>query len=558
MKTKTIWTSFLYLAIGSWMFAAAEDSAPSTKGFLFPKDPSSGTVEASASWKALNSVPWIHFENESGNASDPCRFSVAANDTGETRIGVFYVDFTKVTVTQALCRTASTYEQKAKDGDAESQFCFGYCHDYGLGVEKDAAKAVEWYRKSAEQGNARAQCNLGWCYDFGQGVEKDAAKAVEWDRKSAEQGNAAAQFKLGVRYHNGEGVEKDAAKAVEWYRKSAEQGNARAQCNLGVCYYSGEGVEKDAAKAVEWYRKSAEQGNARAQFALGVCYELGRGIEKDAAKAVEWYRKSAEQGDAAAQYNLGACYANGKVVEKDVAKAVEWARKAAEQGDAAAQYNLGVCYEFGEGVEKDAAKAVEWYRKAAEQGNEEAKTKLAEMSPDIEKLISEHKELKGFYPGMPQATAEALARHYGIQSPWVSSTKLVFKKADLTTLFNFGVSSYEDWAVAFTRHIRSGKLFQDLATELLSDSSAIEVCTERKEVNLGRLGWLDEDRRICCRTYYRIKWKPGIKVVYYGALTARNESGETEIRCDSLKVSARVGVYAVDPGTLVVEAVETF
>ncbi len=224
--------------------------------------------------------------------------------------------------------------QKATAGNATAQFNLGMMYAQGVGVSKDAAKAVEWYQKAAAQGDAGAQVNLGLMYAHGEGVPKDAAKAVEWYQKAAAQGHAFAQFNLGMMYVRGEGVPEDVAKAVEWYQKAAAQGNAESQFYLGVMYAQGEGVPKDAAKAVEWYQKAAAQGNAGAQLGLGVMYAHGEGVPKDAAKAVEWYQKAAAQGHAFAQFNLGMMYVRGEGVAADKVLAYAWFNLASTPGGA--------------------------------------------------------------------------------------------------------------------------------------------------------------------------------------------------------------------------------
>ena len=224
------------------------------------------------------------------------------------------------------------------------------------------------------EGKAKAQYNLGVKYEYGLGVPKDKAKAVELYREAAEQGNASAQFSLGLMYQYGDVVPKDYAKAVKWYRKAAEQGNAQAQQNLGLMYKYGRGVPEDEAKAMDWYRKAAKQGDPNAQNALRRWH-----VPTDDATAVESYRRTAQQGNAQAQYNLGWMYDEGKGVPKDDAKAVKWYRKAAEQGYANAQNNLGLMYQYGKGVPKDDAKALEWYGKAVEQGHSDAQNNLDAM-----------------------------------------------------------------------------------------------------------------------------------------------------------------------------------
>jgi hypothetical protein len=128
----------------------------------------------------------------------------------------------------------------------------------------------ETLRKDAEQGNAPAQFNLGWMHEYGEGVPKDSAKAVEWYRKAAEQGHAKAQSNLGVMYAKGDGVPKDSAKAVQWWRKAAEQGYAAAQNGLGVMYAKGEGVPKDTVSAYMYLNlaSSTESNAAKARDEL--------------------------------------------------------------------------------------------------------------------------------------------------------------------------------------------------------------------------------------------------------------------------------------------------
>lgn len=70
-------------------------------------------------------------------------------------------------------------EQKANDGDAQSQFEWAMCCFDGAGVPQDESKAVEWLTKAVEQGHSEAQYALGICYDSGMGVAQDSAKAAE-------------------------------------------------------------------------------------------------------------------------------------------------------------------------------------------------------------------------------------------------------------------------------------------------------------------------------------------------------------------------------------------
>lgn len=93
-----------------------------------------------------------------------------------------------------------------------------------------------------QQGNvsATAMFNLGAFYEFGIGINKDLEKAVEWYQRRADKGDAAAMIQLGLCYFNGNGVEKDSKKAVEWYQRGADNGNTN-------------GVEMDSPKETNSY-----------------------------------------------------------------------------------------------------------------------------------------------------------------------------------------------------------------------------------------------------------------------------------------------------------------
>jgi len=63
------------------------------------------------------------------------------------------------------------------------------------------------------------------CYQYGDGIEKDQAKAIEWLTKAAQQEEPNALFSLGTNYEYGSGVKKNLAKALECFQKSADLGN---------------------------------------------------------------------------------------------------------------------------------------------------------------------------------------------------------------------------------------------------------------------------------------------------------------------------------------------
>lgn len=256
----------------------------------------------------------------------------------------------------------------AEGGQPRAQYLVAVCHDYGIGVDKDASVAATWYRKAADKHLAVAQYALGVSYQIGDGVTKDLAEALEWYRKAADQNYAVAQCKYGWMCAEGLGVDKDPFEAVRWYKKAAEQNDTVAQRRLAYAYRDAHGLEKDDAEALKWFRNAAALNDPVSQNELGVMYANGTGVEKNPAEAVRWYRKAADRSNAHAQTNLAIMYALGTGVEKDLEQTLALLLKASAQNDARANMFLGVMYESGEGVEKNVETAIKHYTKSSNLG----------------------------------------------------------------------------------------------------------------------------------------------------------------------------------------------
>lgn len=205
-------------------------------------------------------------------------------------------------------------------------------------LARDYAEALRILLPLASQGDPKAQVILGIMYDYGQGVPKDSAKALEWYKEAALGGIAVAQQALGGKYFLGQ----DYQEAARWWRLAAANGLAESQYNLGVLYAKGLGVQKDYNEAALWYRKAAEQGQAQAQYSLANLYARGLGVEANYSEAAQWYRKAAEQGLPQAQYNLGVLLENGRGIESDPQEAIQWYRLAAGWGLAQAHQKLAI------------------------------------------------------------------------------------------------------------------------------------------------------------------------------------------------------------------------
>lgn len=312
------------------------------------------------------------------------------------------------------------------------QFNLGLCFEYGKGVSKDEADAVDLYRAASQQGLAAAQFQLAKFYAK-DGAEQNWAEVVRLLKLAVKQGHRDAHYALGLCYENGLGRKKNGQKAAWLYSFAAERGHKKAQeksllpwvqFHRGFFYEHGMGVKQDLERAANLYELAASLGHPEATYRLGLYHEEGRGVPQDKAKAVvqyllaasrgsesaraklntpwvqyelamDYFRKNiqadhqrafellklaASQGYAPAQRELGKCYERNVVglsLEGKMKEAVRWYRYAANQKDVAAQCFLGSCYERGLGVARDMNEAARCYRFAVNQGHLNARSSLS-------------------------------------------------------------------------------------------------------------------------------------------------------------------------------------
>lgn len=187
----------------------------------------------------------------------------------------------------------SQYEAAAEMGSLIAINALGSLYEAGLGVDVDAAKAVEYYVQAAEGGLVVGIENLALAYENGRGVTQDYEKAAELYREAIDAGSTWAAGTLGWLTENGFGVDQDEVEAARLYRIAADAGHAFAQHNLGWMYSNGMGgLEASDTKALEYYRRAAKQGWARSLLNIAWHYSNARGVERDPAMAEDYYRRT--------------------------------------------------------------------------------------------------------------------------------------------------------------------------------------------------------------------------------------------------------------------------
>ena len=211
-----------------------------------------------------------------------------------------YRPWTRKTKKQLLSIINNILLPACKEGNQDAIYWLSFAYFYGLGVELDNEKAVEYLKILAEYGYPDMQCELGKWYET---ISWDShgghmnRQAVKWFTKAAKQGNVEAMYCLGECYMEMFGVRHSVRKAMLWLRKAAMQGNWYAQLLVADCYFKGNGFKQDYKEAVKWYELATVHPDKEVwnwdhpAKQLALCYQEGLGVKKDLEKAAEWYDK---------------------------------------------------------------------------------------------------------------------------------------------------------------------------------------------------------------------------------------------------------------------------
>ena len=273
-----------------------------------------------------------------------------------------------------------TWHSKKAEGSASYNIARVYHDDFvSNNKQRSAENAFKYYDISANTGYARAQANLGYCHDIGLGTEKNLAKAKRWYGEAAKQGNLVGQLNYaqkllaeGIASDNREGI----LKAREWFKKAHGQyaGLKEAAYGIGLSYVKIPGAkEEDLGTARDWLMKAEDY--PKALFALGYLDEQqGR-----YGTAIELYKQAKDEGSLAAAYNLGRCWEIGRGKVKNIKEAEKEYLYAAKLGHAMSQFAIGLLkYNKGNNIE-DYIEAVKWWRLADNNGSSPARAALIKI-----------------------------------------------------------------------------------------------------------------------------------------------------------------------------------
>jgi TPR repeat protein len=133
---------------------------------------------------------------------------------------------------------------------------------------QDFEQSAKWFQKAAEAGDSEGMSNLAALYFRGLGVERNAALALDWFAKAAALGDPADQLQVGLIYIEGLAGEPDVENGLLWIRRAANQGYSDAQLRLAAIYTDGAKVPKDAVRAYMWLHRASMMGIEQADGSL--------------------------------------------------------------------------------------------------------------------------------------------------------------------------------------------------------------------------------------------------------------------------------------------------
>mgnify|MGYP001296287982 CR=1 FL=1 len=273
-----------------------------------------------------------------------------------------------------------TWHSKNAEGSASYNIARVYHDDFvSNNKQRSAENAFKYYDSSANTGYARAQANLGYCHDIGLGTEKNLAKAKRWYGEAAKQGNLVGQLNYaqkllneGIRTKNRDSI----LKARSWFEKALVQNASlkEAAYGIGLSYVKIPGAkEEDLGTARNWLLKA--ENHPKALFALGYLDEQQRRY----GTAIELYKQAKAHGSLAAAYNLGRCREIGRGTVENKQEAMDEYLFAANRGHAESQFAIGLL-EYNQGNKtSDYIEAVKWWRLAEKNGSSQAREALSKI-----------------------------------------------------------------------------------------------------------------------------------------------------------------------------------
>lgn len=196
-------------------------------------------------------------------------------------------------------------------GCTDAAYIIGECYTWGIGIEKNYAKAQNYYKIAANSTNPDAQYRSEAQFSLYILYEMDVStltktEAAEYLIAAANDGIPDALYELGRYYKH----HAQFGKAQMAMKDAAEKGSIHAMSHLGIAWYEGDGLwtgdEKNYDKAFLYLSQvidliedasMTDEAKCATYLTISKCYRFGRGVKANKEKADEYARKAAKYGD---------------------------------------------------------------------------------------------------------------------------------------------------------------------------------------------------------------------------------------------------------------------
>lgn len=228
------------------------------------------------------------------------------------------------------------------NGDQAACLALGVDYALGVGVERNAERALELYRGGCAQ-KIQIACVLeGWA------IVRDSTAKNRRGHALIEAACAAGEslgcYTLGLAAWSGRGEPKDASRAAQIWRKACGGGDQLACTGLAYLLDVGQGAKRDSTQAARLLEQACKGGDGNACSYLGGLLWKGRGVAMNHVRAGELFEEACRGGSVRGCAALGVL----RVVEGQTKEARPFLELACSASDAAACMLLGVWLEdFG-------------------------------------------------------------------------------------------------------------------------------------------------------------------------------------------------------------------
>jgi len=238
----------------------------------------------------------------------------------------------------------------------------GYMQLMGIGTAKNAAEGIS---KMEQADNAWAWSQLYKCYVKGIGVEKDAERAIGYARKLADEAkDGMMAWVVGSAYLEGKYAPKDETLGRKYLELAADANIAEAIYHKGTLLLA-EGKTKEA---FDCFNQAGSMGLPAAMTATAKLLLTGAdGVEKDESRALNMLQTASDYyNDLRAPYELGLYY--DSVGEPELAN--NWYRIASDRGVIEAMARRGLLHITpNSGVNWSPTQMYRWWRTGSDAGD---------------------------------------------------------------------------------------------------------------------------------------------------------------------------------------------